>query len=263
MSVAGPGDRPLEGLFRLDGRLAVITGAGGGIGSTIADRLSEAGAAVAVHYRSSREGARAVVERIRARGGRAEAFEADLRSAGEVTDLFDAVAERLGAVDVLINNAGLYPVLPLLEMTPAAWRETLDANLDATVLCTVAAARHAREGAAIVNVASIEAHRTAPGHAHYTTAKAAVLAFTRTAAAELGPAGIRVNAVSPGLIHREGIESAWPEGVARWKASCPLGRLGTPLDVADACLFLVSDAARWITGAELVVDGGILAGPAF
>ena len=115
------------------------------------------------------------------------------------------------------------------------------------------------DGGAIVNVASIEALQPAAGHSHYGAAKAAVVAHTRAAALELGPLGIRVNAVAPGLDRPPGDRREWPEGVARWEAACPLGRLGEPADVADACLFLASDAARWITGAVLVVDGGVLA----
>ncbi|MDQ4078313.1 MAG: SDR family oxidoreductase, partial [Chloroflexota bacterium] len=118
-------------------------------------------------------------------------------------------------------------------------------------------------GGAIVNIASIEAERPAPLHAHYNAAKGGVLMYTRSAALELGPHGIRVNAVSPGLIWREGIEEQWPEGVARWREAAPLTRLGRPEDVADACLFLASPAARWISGTNLVVDGGVLVRPAF
>jgi NAD(P)-dependent dehydrogenase (short-subunit alcohol dehydrogenase family) len=114
-----------------------------------------------------------------------------------------------------------------------------------------------------VNVASIEGLRPAPEHSHYVAAKSGVLAYTRSAALELGPHGIRVNAVSPGLIWREGIEEAWPEGVASFRSRAPLGRLGRPEEVAEACLFLSSPRASFITGANLVVDGGILTAPAF
>jgi NAD(P)-dependent dehydrogenase (short-subunit alcohol dehydrogenase family) len=116
----------------------------------------------------------------------------------------------------------------------------------------------ARRPGAIVNVASIEGTHVAPLHAHYNAAKAAVLMYTRAAAREFGQHNIRVNAVSPGLIWRHGLDLAWPDGVQRYTRAAPLGRLGTADDVADACLFLVSDGARWITGAELVVDGGVL-----
>jgi NAD(P)-dependent dehydrogenase (short-subunit alcohol dehydrogenase family) len=110
-----------------------------------------------------------------------------------------------------------------------------------------------------VNIASIEGLDPAAGHAHYASSKAGLIMFTRAAALEYGPRGIRVNSVSPGLIDREGLERDWPEGVARWKRRVPLGRLGTPNDVADAVLFLLSPAARWISGANLVVDGGMSA----
>ena len=118
-------------------------------------------------------------------------------------------------------------------------------------------------GGAIVNIASVEGETPAPMHSHYTSAKAGTLMHTRSAALELGPHGIRVNAVSPGLIWREGIEEGWPEGVERWKETAPLGRLGMPDEVADACLFLASPTARWISGASLAVDGGILARSVF
>ena len=116
-----------------------------------------------------------------------------------------------------------------------------------------------RGGGAIVNVGSILGTNPALDHSHYNSAKAAVLAFTRSAAQELGPFGIRVNSVSPGLIHKDGIERDWPEGVERWLGKVPLGRLGEPEDIADACLFLASPAARWISGQNLAVDGGVLA----
>jgi len=115
------------------------------------------------------------------------------------------------------------------------------------------------DGGAIVNIASIEGLQPAFDHSHYAASKAAVIMHTRAAALELGRAGIRVNSVSPGVIEAPGIEESWPEGVARWRAAAPLERLGHPSDVADAVLFLVSPAARWITGANLVVDGGVLA----
>jgi len=167
---------------------------------------------------------------------------------------------------VAINNAGIYPTVPLLEMTEEDWDESLDANLKSVFLVTRAAARHMaerREGGAIVNIASIEGEHPAPFHSHYSAAKAAVLMHTRAAALELGPKGIRVNAVSPGLIGRPELENEWPDGVQRWRAAAPLERLGEPEDVADACLFLASPGARWITGADLRVDGGVTASPIF
>jgi len=254
---------PVEALLRLDDRVAVVTGGGGAIGAAIARRLAEAGAHVGVHYRSSVGPAEALVEDIRSQGGVAEPLQADLTRSSDVAALFEKTADRLGTVSILVNNAGIYPVVGLTEMTETEWDETIDANLKSVFFCTQAGAHAMKEGGSIVNIASIEAERTAYGHSHYNAAKAGVLMHTRSAAAELGRKGIRVNAVSPGLIGRKGIEDAWPDGVERWLKACPLGRLGSAVDVADACLFLTSDASRWISGANLVVDGGTLTGPAF
>jgi NAD(P)-dependent dehydrogenase (short-subunit alcohol dehydrogenase family) len=250
----------------LSGRVALVTGASGGIGSAIARRFAKAGAAVVVHYHLGEDEARVVAETIEGEGGRSLAIAADLRDPAAVERLFADCGESLDEVDLLVNNAGTYPVDALLDTTSSQWKEVIDANLTSVHLSTQAAARRwisRRTGGAVVNVASIEGLRPAPSHSHYTAAKSAVLAYTRSAALELGPHGIRVNAVSPGLIWREGIEAAWPDGVEAFRSRAPLGRLGRPEDVADACLFLASSAASFITGANLVVDGGVLAAPAF
>ena len=198
-------------------------------------------------------------------GRRAEIFQADLANAPDTTALIHSIVTQLGRLDVLINNAGSYPVNPLLDMQPEQWRQVLDANLTATFLCLQAAARWMKTqgGGAIINISSIEARSPALGHAHYGSAKAGVDQLTRQAALELGQYDIRVNTVSPGLISSPTLEQDWPDGVARWHISAPLKRTGTPADIADACLFLASPAARWVTGANLVVDGGVLARPTF
>jgi 3-oxoacyl-[acyl-carrier protein] reductase len=252
-------------LLDFTGCAVIVTGAGAGIGAGIALRFAEAGADVVVACRSNKDGADAVAARIAKGGRRAIVHQGDVANTEGAEALVARCIDAFGRLDVLINNAGVYPVHDLLEMKEAEWRDVLDANLTSVHLVTQAAARRmtAQARGAIVNIASIEASNPAPGHAHYNAAKAAVVMHTKTAAAELGRHGIRVNCVSPGLIDRAGLNEAWPDGVRRYLDSVPLGRLGQPADVADACLFLASGAARWITGAELVVDGGVLTSQVF
>lgn len=253
-------------LLDFRGKVALVTGAGGGLGGGIAARFAEAGAALVAHYRRQGDEAEALVLRITGEGGRAIRAAGDLDREDDVARLVARAVEAFGRLDVLVNNAGTYPMAGLLDMTAAQWDEVIASNLRTAFLCTQAAARQmARQetGGAIVNITSIEAEHPAPGHSHYNAAKAGVLQLTRAAAQELAAHGIRVNAVAPGLIWREGIEQSWPEGVARWKRAAPLGRLGRAEDVADACLFLASPGARWITGASLTVDGGVTTHPIF
>ena len=257
---------PIDKLLDLSGKSVLVTGAGRGIGAGIARRFAEAGAAVVVNYRASAAGAEAVAQEIRDAGGTVAAIQADVTRRAQVEHLVAATVSAHGGLDILINNAGIYPVSTLVEMPEEEWDAVVDANLKSVHLATQAAAARMIEagtGGAIVNIASVEGHSPAPMHAHYDAAKAGVIMHTRSAAQELGPHGIRVNAVSPGLIWAEGLEENWPEGVERWLAAAPLGRVGQVVEVADACLFLASPAAGWITGAVLPVDGGVLARPAF
>jgi NAD(P)-dependent dehydrogenase (short-subunit alcohol dehydrogenase family) len=251
-----------QDLLDLTGRVAIVTGASQGIGAGIATRFATAGARVVVHYRRDRAAAKHVVARIMTAGGTAVAISAELDTEVGAARHFAEADDRLGPVDILINNAGQnFPLHALADISLDEWRKIFRDNLESTFLCTQAAAVVMRErgGGAIVNIGSISATNPATDHSHYNSAKAAVLAFTRSCAQELGPSGIRVNSVSPGLIRKAGIEKDWPEGVERWQARAPLGRLGEPEDIADACLFLASPAARWISGQNLAVDGGILA----
>ena len=251
-----------QDLLDLTGRVAIVTGSSQGIGAGIAKRFAKAGARVVVHYRRDRQAAKLVVGAITRAGGTAVAIHADLDTKGEVVGFFAEADDRLGPVDILVNNAGQnFPLHPIAEISLDEWRTMFRDNLESMFLCTQAAAAvmRGRGGGAIVNIGSISAAHPASDHSHYNSAKAAVLSFTRSCAQEFGPAGIRVNSVSPGLIHKAGIEKDWPEGVERWLGKVPLGRLGEPDDIADACLFLASPAARWISGQDLAVDGGMLA----
>jgi NAD(P)-dependent dehydrogenase (short-subunit alcohol dehydrogenase family) len=252
---------PVKSLLDFTGKVVVVTGSGSGLGQGIAARFAQAGAAVVIHYRTSAAGADQLMRRLKHEGARVITQSGDLTQPSAAAELMAHAVEEFGRVDVLINNAGTFPLHSLMEMTPEQWDAVVDANLRTVHLCTQAAARHMRDHAqegAIVNITTIEAENPAPLHAHYDAAKGGVLMYTRAAANELAAYGIRVNAVAPGLIWREGIEQAWSDGVARWRKSAPLKRLGLPEDVADACLFLASPAARWITGASLTVDGGVM-----
>ena len=248
-------------LLNLSGRTAVVTGGAGGIGTTICRVLARAGARVCIHYRSSEAGALALKEQIEQSGGSAVAVHADVTSKADIERLFDAVGSEAGRVDILVNNAGVYPLSPFLDISEAEYELMMDANVRSVMLCTQAFARRVIKqggGGAVVNIASIAASGVLDMHSHYCAAKSAVVMFTRAAARELGAHDIRVNAVSPGLIWREGLDEAWPEGVASYKQAAALHSVGQAEDVANACLFLVSRASKWITGTDLVVDGGVL-----
>ncbi|MEU3732911.1 SDR family NAD(P)-dependent oxidoreductase [Streptomyces sp. NPDC033538] len=272
----------------LDGQVALVTGAGGGIGRGVALRFAEEGAAVAVHCRTAVEAARDVAARIRERGGRATVLRADLTDEDACRRLVEEAADwgggcggregrggqggqggrggRGGRLTALVNNAGVQPLRELPGMTATEWRTVVDTNLTSVFACTQAAARIMRAqggGGTVTHIASIEAGAPAPAHAHYSASKAAVVMHARSAALEYGPWGVRVNTVSPGLIDREGLAGAWPDGVRRWREAAPTGRLGRPEDVGDACVFLASRLASWVTGHDLVVDGGMTARPSW
>ncbi len=252
---------PTDQLLDFIGKVVLVTGGGSGIGAGIALRFAQAGADVAVSFFSSEAGANEVVNSIEALGGKAVAIQADVRSRAHVERLVKETVAGLGSLDVLINNAGVDPLVSLLDMTDEQWDEVVDTNLRGVHLCTQLGAKQIIKqgsGGAIVNIASIEAQNPAAMHSHYNATKAGIVMHTLAAARELGEHGIRVNVVSPGLIWEEGLDEAWPDGVSRYLAAAPLGRLRQPDDVADACLFLASPAARWITGTNLVVDGGVL-----
>ena len=246
-------------MLDLSGMVVAVTGAGGGIGQGIARRFSEAGASVVAHTRTTDLGP--LVDSL---SGPAAEVAADLRHPDGPRRVVEAAVFSFGKLDALVNNAAVQTLAGLAEMDDEEWRVMVDTNLTAVHRLTQAVAAHLisrKSPGSVIHISSIEGSQPAPFHGHYAVTKAGMIMHARAAALEYGSHGIRVNSVSPGLIHRQGIEEQWPEGVARWHAAAPLNRLGTPEDVADACLFLASPLARWITGADLVVDGGVLAHP--
>ncbi|MGJ5893362.1 SDR family NAD(P)-dependent oxidoreductase [Streptomyces niveiscabiei] len=243
----------------LAGRIALVTGASGGIGQGIARQLAGAGASVVLHCRR----AAGLAEELAREIGDAVVVSGDLTREEECRRVVREAAEWRGRLDVLVNNAGIQPVKPLAELTVADWQELQQANVTSAFTCTQEAAplMAPRGGGSIIHIASIEGTRPSPGHTHYSVSKAALIMHARAASLEYGPLGIRVNTISPGLIARPGLTATWPEGVTRWHTAAPLHRLGTPADIGAACVFLASDAASWITGVDLPVDGGVSARP--
>ncbi|HOQ68986.1 MAG TPA: SDR family NAD(P)-dependent oxidoreductase [Anaerolineaceae bacterium] len=253
-------------LLDFTNKTVFVTGSSRGIGAGIAKRFAAAGANVVIHYKSHKEDALVVETEINEFGGKTLLVCGDVSSYADVQKMFAEIDEAFGVVDVMVNNAGIYPHADLLQMTEEEWDEMLDISLKSVFLCTQAAARSmvdAGKKGAIVNISSLSAINPAPGHCHYTAAKAGVMMFTKTAALELGKYGIRINAVGPGLINSPVLAQAWPEGVSNWMSKVPLGRIGEPEDVADACLFLASNAARFITGVHLLIEGGIYTNPIY
>lgn len=245
-------------LIDLSGRVIVVTGAGGGIGRGIARRLLAAGADVVGHTRSS------AIDLVGTGGRTIPQVTADLTTDDGPHRVVDEALTARGRIDGVVNNAAIQPLAPLIDLADDGWRAMIETNLTAAHRLTRLVATHLIEtgrGGSIVHIASIEATQPAPEHEHYAVAKAGLVMHARAAASALGRHGIRVNAVSPGLIDRPGLAEQWPEGVRRWTSAAPLGRLGTPSDIGDACVFLCSDLSRWITGVDLTVDGGVLTRP--
>jgi 3-oxoacyl-[acyl-carrier protein] reductase len=238
-------------------RIALVTGASRGIGRAIAERLATEGLRVAVNYRQDEAEAQATVMSIREAGGQAEAFRADVSRADEAEALVSAVQEQFGGLDVLINNAGIARDTLLLRMRPEDWDAVIDTNLSSVFHCTRAALRQMvrKRYGRVINITSIAGLVGNPGQANYAAAKAGIVGFTKSVAKELATRGITANAVAPGLIDTD-LTRAMPESTrAALVEHIPMGRAGTPQEIADAVWYLVQ--AGYVTGQVLVVDGGL------
>jgi NAD(P)-dependent dehydrogenase (short-subunit alcohol dehydrogenase family) len=251
-------------LIRLDNKVALITGAAAGIGAGIAERFVEAGAAV-VLFDVNGEGARGMEEKLR-RSGRALAVAGDVCCEEDVKAGVEQTVRAFGTLDILVNNAGIEVLGAIVDMTSSDWDRQLNVNLKGFFLFSKYAIPHLRRhGGAIVNISSVHAFVSYEGNAAYDASKAGIIGLTRALALDYGREGIRVNAICPGYIDTS-IMDAWlraqPDAAAAMRQLLsfhPLGRIGTPRDVADAALFLASDAASFISGTFLVVDGAMTA----
>ena len=245
----------------MKGRVAIVTGAAKGIGAGIAAAMGAAGAAVVVNYARDREGAERVASAIIAKGGRAIAVQADVSLGPDVERLFAASREAFGDLDILVNNASVFSFAPLAQTTDAQLRDMIDANLIGAInTCREALKHFGPKGGAIVNIGSMSSEIYSAGAVAYTATKAAITGVTGVLAVELAPRGIRVNQINPGAVDTEGARAigAMSEASrAAFAARTPLGRVGTPADIASVAVFLASDAARWITGECLAVSGGL------
>src|SRR5438046_2607758 len=242
----------------LNGKVALITGASSGIGRATAEAFAECGASVAINYHQNETGAEAVRAKIKAAGGKAVAIQADVTRAADVEELVQRAVNDLGPIDILVNNAGsLVERLKILELTEERWDEVINLNLKSAFLCcrAVAGSMMERKTGAIINVSSIAGRNGgALGSIHYSAAKGGLITFTKGLAKELAPFGVRVNAVSPGVIDtRFHEEFSSPEMMKGYVAGIPLGRVGTPTEVAEVICFLASDAASFLAGETIEI----------
>ena len=248
--------------FDLNGKVALVTGASSGIGRATAEALAANGARVAINFHRNKEGAESARAKIISEGGRALVIQADVTRASDVQSLVEQTVAEFGPIDVLVNNAGsLVERLKILELTEDRWDEVIDLNIKSAFLCcqAVAGSMMERKTGAIINVSSI-AGRTGGGLGaiHYSAAKGGLITFTKGLAKELAPFGVRVNAVSPGVIDTRFHEQfSSSEMMKTFVSMIPLGRVGTSAEVATVICFLASDAASYLAGETIEINGGM------
>jgi 3-oxoacyl-[acyl-carrier protein] reductase len=245
---------------KLDGKVALVTGASKGIGAAIAKELAAEGAAVVVNYSSSKTDGEKVAKEITSLGGKAIAVQANMSKSGDIERLFAESKKAFGRVDILVNNAGIYEFSPLEKVTEEQFHKQFNVNVLGLLLASQAAAsQFDGSGGSIINISSVVSTLAIPQSAVYSGTKGAVDAITRSLASELGPRRIRVNAIRPGMVETQGTQST---GITesdmrkQVEAQTPLGRIGQPQDIAGAAVFLASDDSAWITGETFVISGG-------
>jgi 3-oxoacyl-[acyl-carrier protein] reductase len=246
---------------KLDGKVAVVTGASKGIGAGIAKQYATESAAVVVNYASDKQGANQVVDEITKHGGKAIAIQGNVARKGDVEKLFAEAVNAFGKIDIVVNNAGVYEFMPLEQVTEQQFHRMFDTNVLGLLLVTQEGLKHFNAaGGSIINISSLASSLTPPTGVVYNATKAAVDAITRTLAKELGPRRIRVNSINPGMVATEGaVAGGYTEGDMRktFESQTPLGRIGETEDIAPAAVFFASDESAWITGETLVIAGGL------
>jgi 3-oxoacyl-[acyl-carrier protein] reductase len=246
---------------KLNGKVAVVTGASKGIGAGIAQEFAEEGASVVVNYASSKTDADKVVDEITKRGGKAIAVKGNVAKKVDVEKLFADAEKAFGKIDILVNNAGVYQFAPLEEITEEEFHREFNTNVLGTILATQEALKYfGPEGGSIINIGSLASSLTPPTGVVYNATKGAVDAITRTLAKELGPRKIRVNSINPGMVITEGaVAGGYTEGDMRkmFESQTPLGRVGQTEDIAPAAVFFASPDSAWITGETLLIAGGL------
>jgi 3-oxoacyl-[acyl-carrier protein] reductase len=247
-------------MSELMGKVAIVTGASKGIGAAIAKGLGAAGAAVVVNYASSRDGADRVVAEITGKGGRAIAVQGDVAKTADVRRLFEETQRAFGALDVLVNNAGVYQLEPIESVVEDAFHRQFNTNVLGPILAIQEAVKHfGPKGGSVINISSVASTSAPPNSVVYSATKGALDSVTRVLAKELGPRRIRVNTIAPGGVETEGVHAAGLMGSDFEKqvvAGTPLGRFGQPEDIAGVAVFLASDAAGWVTGERISASGG-------
>ncbi len=251
----------MSGFF--ENKTVLITGASGGIGKQMVIAFAKQGANVALQYHTNKPAD--AIESIQHFDSKHSVIKTDICAKNFQTELLDQVESKLDKPDILVNCAANQEVATYDEMTGEQFEQMMKSNLTSTFALSREFANRltpkSAKQASIINISSIEGTRPAIGHGHYATSKAAVEMLTKSMALEYGPKGLRVNAIAPGLVARDGIETDWPEGVKSWNSTCPMGRMANASDIANAAVFLASEEAAFINGTTITVDGGMSVTP--
>lgn len=246
--------------MKLKNQVAIVTGASRGIGKAIALAFAKEGAKVLIHYKTRKQEAEKVYEEILKNGGEALIFSAEVSNRSSIDEMIKYAVSRWGRIDILVNNAGISNYKLFIDMTIQDWNEMIETHVTGTFHCTQSALRYMLQNhsGTIINISSIWGEVGASCEVHYSTAKGAIIAFTKALAKEMGPSGIYVNCITPGVIDTEMLQDLSPEDIQNLKDETPLGRIGSVEDVATLAVFLASKDASFITGQVISPNGGFV-----